>query len=58
MFVPVTKVHLEMMFGFKKLKGNGLRLSAQINRAEARKSEEFLQISKACMRSGGPKDFA
>lgn len=42
MFVPVTKVHPEMMFGFKKLKGNGIRLSAQINRAEVRKSEEFL----------------
>lgn len=42
MFVPVTKVHLERMFGLKKVKGNGIRLPAQIDRAEARKSEEFL----------------
>ncbi|XP_043385337.1 coiled-coil domain-containing protein 116 [Chelonia mydas] len=32
--VPVTKVLLEIMFGFKKLKGSGIRLSSQIDWAE------------------------
>ncbi|XP_034646898.1 coiled-coil domain-containing protein 116 [Trachemys scripta elegans] len=32
--VPVTKILLEIMFGFKKLKGSGIRLSSQIDWAE------------------------
>ncbi|KAM9118345.1 coiled-coil domain-containing protein 116 [Pangshura tecta] len=32
--VPVTKVLLEIMFGFKKLKGSSIRLSSQIDWAE------------------------
>ncbi|XP_077164043.1 coiled-coil domain-containing protein 116 [Paroedura picta] len=32
--VPVTKVLLEIMFGYKRIKGSGIRLSSQINWAK------------------------